>query len=158
MMDTPNTTLAQRIRKARIEAELTQMALADKIGCSQTAVHKLEKGHSRSSRRTIKIALACQVDPIWLETGRGDMRKASGITALTNEYNEPVKPATMSAEELFAEIKFAKKRLADLEQELIDRTGGPAVTRQAAANPLDGLFRPMPDTPDKTEKPQLTVV
>lgn len=43
------------------------------VGISQTAIHKLEGGGSRSSRKTISIALTCGVDPIWLDTGRGDM-------------------------------------------------------------------------------------
>ncbi|MBF0446999.1 MAG: LexA family transcriptional regulator [Magnetococcales bacterium] len=66
-------TLSDRIQLARKNAGLTQKGLADKVGISQTAVHKLECGRSRSSRRTVTIALTCGVDPIWLETGRGDM-------------------------------------------------------------------------------------
>lgn len=66
-------TLSDRIQLARKNAGLTQKGLADKVGISQTAVHKLECGRSRSSRRTVAIALTCGVDPIWLDTGRGDM-------------------------------------------------------------------------------------
>ncbi|MBF0453713.1 MAG: LexA family transcriptional regulator [Magnetococcales bacterium] len=66
-------TLSDRIQLARKNAGLTQKGLADKVGISQTAVHKLECGRSRSSRRTVTIALTCGVDPIWLDTGRGDM-------------------------------------------------------------------------------------
>jgi SOS-response transcriptional repressor LexA len=66
-------TLSDRIQLARKNAGLTQKGLADKVGISQTAVHKLECGRSRSSRRTVVIALTCGVDPIWLDTGRGDM-------------------------------------------------------------------------------------
>lgn len=68
-----NDTLAERIRLARKHARLTQKELADKTGISQTAVHKLEIGRSRSSRRTVSIALTCGVDPIWLDSGRGQM-------------------------------------------------------------------------------------
>ncbi|MEO5362917.1 MAG: XRE family transcriptional regulator [Magnetococcus sp. DMHC-8] len=65
-------TLAERIHVARKQAGLTQKELADQVGVSQTAIHKLEGGSSRSSRRTVAIALACGVDPIWLDTGRGN--------------------------------------------------------------------------------------
>ncbi|MBF0436974.1 MAG: LexA family transcriptional regulator [Magnetococcales bacterium] len=68
-----NDTLAERIRLARKHADLTQKELADKVGISQTAVHKLEIGRSRLSRKTVTIALTCGVDPIWLDTGRGEM-------------------------------------------------------------------------------------
>ncbi|HAT51012.1 MAG TPA: hypothetical protein DCS88_11865, partial [Alphaproteobacteria bacterium] len=67
------STLSERIQKARKHAGLTQKDLADKVGISQTAVHKLECGRSRSSRRTVAIALTCGVDPIWLDNGRGEM-------------------------------------------------------------------------------------
>ena len=66
-------TLSERIQMARKQAKLTQKELADRVGISQTAVHKLECGRSRSSRRTVSIALTCGVDPIWLDTGRGEM-------------------------------------------------------------------------------------
>ncbi|MBF0419633.1 MAG: helix-turn-helix transcriptional regulator [Magnetococcales bacterium] len=68
-----NNTLAERIRQARKHAGLTQKELAEKTGISQTAVHKLECGRSASSRRAVSIALTCCVDPIWLDTGRGEM-------------------------------------------------------------------------------------
>jgi SOS-response transcriptional repressor LexA len=66
-------TLSERIRTARKQADLTQKELADRVGISQTAIHKLEAGRSISSRRTVAIALTCGVDPIWLDTGRGEM-------------------------------------------------------------------------------------
>jgi len=66
-------SLNERIQTARKQAKLTQKELADRVGISQTAVHKLECGRSRSSRRTVAIALTCGVDPIWLDTGRGEM-------------------------------------------------------------------------------------
>ncbi|MBF0295628.1 MAG: helix-turn-helix domain-containing protein [Magnetococcales bacterium] len=70
---TSTLTLSDRIQTARKFANLTQKQLADRVGISQTAVHKLECGRSRSSRRTVSIALTCGVDPIWLDTGRGEM-------------------------------------------------------------------------------------
>lgn len=68
-----NDTFGERIKQARKHADLTQKELADKTGISQTAVHKLECGRSASSRRAVTIALTCGVDPIWLDTGRGEM-------------------------------------------------------------------------------------
>ena len=65
--------LSERIRIARKQAGLTQKELAVRVEISQTAVHKLEAGRSISSRRTVAIALTCGVDPIWLDTGRGEM-------------------------------------------------------------------------------------
>lgn len=71
-------TLSERIQIARKQARLTQKELADRVGISQTAIHKLECGRSKSSRRTVAMALTCGVDPIWLDTGRGDMPLMGG--------------------------------------------------------------------------------
>ncbi|NGZ06508.1 MAG: helix-turn-helix transcriptional regulator [Magnetococcales bacterium] len=64
---------ANRFRTARQYASLTQSALAERVGITQTAIHKLESGCFRSSRRTVEIALACHVNPVWLQTGEGEM-------------------------------------------------------------------------------------
>ncbi len=77
--------LSDRIQKARKNAGLTQKELADRVGISQTAVHKLECGRSRSSRRTVAIALTCGVDPIWLDTGRGEMVLAGATPGMSGE-------------------------------------------------------------------------
>ena len=70
--------LAERLRMARKQAGLTQKTLAEKIGASQTAVHKLESGACKSSRKLVSLALACEVDPIWLATGKGEMLHPAG--------------------------------------------------------------------------------
>ena len=75
-------TLSERIQMARKQAKLTQKELADRVGISQTAVHKLECGRSRSSRRTVSIALTCGVDPIWLDTGLGEMSLVGAIPGM----------------------------------------------------------------------------
>ncbi|MBF0369289.1 MAG: helix-turn-helix domain-containing protein [Magnetococcales bacterium] len=73
--------LGDRIQIARKAAGLTQKELADRVGISQTAVHKLECGRSKSSRKTVTIALTCGVDPVWLETGHGEMSLSpAGVT------------------------------------------------------------------------------
>ena len=74
--------LSERIQMARKQAKLTQKELADRIGISQTAVHKLEAGRSQRSRKTVSIALTCGVDPIWLDTGRGEMSLVGAIPGM----------------------------------------------------------------------------
>lgn len=70
-------TLSDRILLARKRAGLTQKQLAEQVGISLTAMHKLETGRVLSSRRTVSIALVCGVDPIWLERGTGNMLLSS---------------------------------------------------------------------------------
>lgn len=78
-------TFDVRIVTARKQAKLTQKELADRVGISQTAVHKLECGRSKSSRCSVSIALTCGVDPIWLETGRGEMSLVGARPGMTAE-------------------------------------------------------------------------
>ncbi|MBF0176038.1 MAG: LexA family transcriptional regulator [Magnetococcales bacterium] len=93
--------LSSRIRTAREHAGFTQKELADRVGISQTAVHKLECGRSRSSRRTVAIAMTCGVDPVWLETGQGDMVTGGGASlamSMSPYHNEPVGALAEQAE------------------------------------------------------------
>ncbi|MBF0460122.1 MAG: helix-turn-helix domain-containing protein [Magnetococcales bacterium] len=87
------TPLGDRVRFARKQAGLTQKGLADKVGISQTAIYKLERGGSKSSRRTVAIALECGVDPIWLHNGKGEMFVVGTTTETTGEskpYRAPI--------------------------------------------------------------------
>lgn len=68
-----SNSIGQRVRDARKYSRFTQEELANRVGISQTAIHKLECGRSKSSRQTVAIALACGVNPVWLGTGQGDM-------------------------------------------------------------------------------------
>jgi phage repressor protein C with HTH and peptisase S24 domain len=65
--------LGDRVKQAREHAKLTQKDLAHNVCVSQTTIYKLESGASSSSRRTVAIAMSCNVNPIWLETGQGKM-------------------------------------------------------------------------------------
>ncbi|MBF0214182.1 MAG: helix-turn-helix transcriptional regulator [Magnetococcales bacterium] len=71
--DPEKSNFAYRFRTARLHANLTQQSLAEKVGITQAAIHKLESGQFRSSRKTVAIAMVCQVNPVWLETGVGEM-------------------------------------------------------------------------------------
>ena len=79
-------TFSERLKIARKQAKLTQKELSERVGISQTAVHKLENGRSQSSRCTVAIAMTCGVDPIWLDTGRGEM-SLHGSTPNTNQVD-----------------------------------------------------------------------
>nr|CRH05943.1 putative DNA binding helix-turn helix protein [Candidatus Magnetococcus massalia] len=67
------TTLAERVILARKRAGSTQKQLSEHVGTSQTAINLLEKGKTKRSRSTGRIAIACGVAPGWLEAGVGEM-------------------------------------------------------------------------------------
>lgn len=68
-----------RIKAARKFAGLKQGELADRVGIKQASISDMETGKTSSSSYTASIAAACGVDPLWLETGQGDMRTQESV-------------------------------------------------------------------------------
>ncbi|MCK9466198.1 MAG: helix-turn-helix domain-containing protein [Thiopseudomonas sp.] len=64
-----------RIKRARKHAKLTQGQLAKFVGVKQASISDLETGKSQSSSFSASIAEACGIEPVWLETGSGEMIK-----------------------------------------------------------------------------------
>ena len=66
---TPEWTLTDRLQKARHVAGLDQVELAARLGVHERTVKRYEAG--QGSKRTVLLAwaLACGVDPVWLEKG-----------------------------------------------------------------------------------------
>lgn len=63
--------LNSRIKKARKNAGLTQPVLAEKIGVSLRTIKNYEKDSTNVTVDSVhRIALVCEVDEIWLLTGR----------------------------------------------------------------------------------------
>lgn len=65
----------QRLRVARKHAKLTQDGLAEAIDnvCTQENISKLERGNATGSEFTVQFAVACNINPVWLATGAGEM-------------------------------------------------------------------------------------
>lgn len=64
--------LAERLILARERMSLTQEELAQRVGISQVAINKLEKGKARQTRYLIQIAQALKTTPEWLLFGNGE--------------------------------------------------------------------------------------
>lgn len=62
-------TLADRLKMTRSIAKLSQTALADRSGVSQTTIASIESGRAGGSKHMIAIAEALGVPPEWLATG-----------------------------------------------------------------------------------------
>lgn len=82
-------TLAERIRAARDNAGLSQVALASAIGITQQSVQYLENPakNAQGSKHLAKIARTCGVTIEWLETGRGRMVALPQAEQPSAEYN-----------------------------------------------------------------------
>lgn len=65
------STLAERLRTARTEAQLRQEQLANLAGVSQGTIANLEAGTRKNPRELLGIARALGVSAEWLKTGKG---------------------------------------------------------------------------------------
>lgn len=90
-------TLGERVKTAREHAELDQPALVAKIqrlfpGClmSQQTISKIERGGPGStSAYVVKIAVACGVSPLWLDSEKGPMVVPDGQTVVISDAGGP---------------------------------------------------------------------
>lgn len=63
--------MGDRIKAERDKHSWSQATLAQRAGVSQTTITDLERGISAATTKLIPIARALNVNPNWLETGRG---------------------------------------------------------------------------------------
>jgi SOS-response transcriptional repressor LexA len=84
------STLAERIKSARIHAKLTQKALALKAGVEQPVISQLETGKNLQSAHLPKIAHACGVSAIWLSENIGQMINTAAAESNVGESRQPV--------------------------------------------------------------------
>ena len=68
------TTFAQRLLQARNMRGYTQYKLAKLCGLSQSTIANYESGVRLQPRNLRALAKALQVNPLWLEQGRGAMQ------------------------------------------------------------------------------------
>ncbi len=68
------TTFADRLNLAMKEAGLSQGALAKASGLAQPTIWRLANGKGNGSSKVIDIAMALNVSPEWLASGKGQMR------------------------------------------------------------------------------------
>jgi transcriptional regulator with XRE-family HTH domain len=85
----PRMDLAQRLKTARKEAGLSQARLAELSKVSQQMISKLESGRSTETAGIVRLALACDVRPEWLESGAGPMRGVDPGHALAPSPPDP---------------------------------------------------------------------
>lgn len=80
----PEWTLADRLIKARQSAHMTQHEFANATGLGVATIKRFEAGTHQPKRATLLgWAVACGVDPEWLEHG-------TDTGTVTTEYRHPL--------------------------------------------------------------------
>ena len=67
------STLGQRLAWARNRKNLTQKALAEKVGVDQTTISLMERDMTTSPRKILYISDYLDVSPAWLQFGIADI-------------------------------------------------------------------------------------
>lgn len=114
---TPLLHLSNRIRQARVRAELTKTELARRVGVCLSAVVQWEhpEGTAPSARNLARVAEVTEFAFEWLATGRGPLRVA------TDDGPPAIEPA-MIASTLFEErlLEVARRLPADSHEPLLE--------------------------------------
>lgn len=95
-------SIGERVKLARESAGLTQSELCRRIAMKQPSLSELERGMSKTTSHVLEIAKACGVNPYWLQTGAGDMRRTGLI--------QSVMPIDENIEELPSEVSIPMYR------------------------------------------------
>ena len=102
-------TFGERLRRARLDAKLTQDELGDLAGCGQGVISKIERGDQDASTYTVKLASILKVSPYWLDDGSGDMRSGRTI----DELPKPIQHMIQVTENMEAQEQYLAARLVD---------------------------------------------
>lgn len=80
-METVQTTYGERLKRARLNAGLSQAELARRLGLKAQAVQYLEEpaNAAQGSKSTPGFARELGVDAVWLANGSGEMRPPGGV-------------------------------------------------------------------------------
>jgi len=106
-------TINDRIKKIRINNNLTMDKFGDKIGITKSSVSLIESGKNNPSEQT--IMLICKefgVDHHWLKTGEGSMFSSNGDDEVIAKFD-----AIMTGEK--DTHKIILKTLLDMDEETL---------------------------------------
>ena len=76
--------IAERIKKRRLQLDLTQTEVAEAALTSQAALQKIESGITKNPRNLEKLAEALKTTPEFLRFGVGDMDNATVVASAGN--------------------------------------------------------------------------
>ena len=82
MLNVDMDTLAKRLRHAREDRDLTQTGLAKLAGVSQGTIGNIEAGIRGGLQSLAPIAMALQINYLWLRDGNGEMNSSTPTDGL----------------------------------------------------------------------------
>lgn len=110
--------LKERLKKARFERGISQRELATRIGRAQSAIAALESGRNKESTNIATIAQVLGVDPVWLETGNGQMKNAYKLDEIIYENQARNGYIQFKQIDLFADSETDKFKDSNIHNEV----------------------------------------
>lgn len=102
--------ISARLKEVRSVLNLSQEAMALKIGLSKSAVKRLETGGNVPSGESLLKYAAVGINPGWLLYGLGPMRMDGPSEAVPPDEDAPTPPPAITAPELLALVTDAIQR------------------------------------------------
>ena len=102
-------TLAERVRKKRLEKGWTQGQLAALVGTSQSVIQKIENGRSLRPRKLDEIATVLNVSLCWLTSGEGSEMdsETTEIARVWAQLPEPYRSKIWAKIQYYSEVAKA---------------------------------------------------
>ncbi|PKF60640.1 XRE family transcriptional regulator [Psychromonas sp. psych-6C06] len=79
--------ISKRIKDRRKDIGLSQEELAERVGVSQNAIHKLEDGTTKKPRKIFELAKVLKCDPEWLLNGIAPKHSESNLITPINKLS-----------------------------------------------------------------------
>ncbi|HEU4543320.1 MAG TPA: helix-turn-helix domain-containing protein [Jiangellaceae bacterium] len=115
----PQWTVADKIRKAREHAGLSQQQLADRLSVTRTSVVNWERGHTRPLRVLLGLLAAeTGVDPDWLASDDAKVINLSRLPRVDSNHqpagwltDSSTPPSTLELQEIAKPIDELRRRI-----------------------------------------------
>jgi transcriptional regulator with XRE-family HTH domain len=103
--------LKDRLKEAMLRKNVSQADLAEAVGISAVAVGKILSGETSKSRYIIAIAAALDINPMWLQSGEGEIAEATQVSPGNTAYTPSYAPS-LDQDAVKWVLEFIDKHLA----------------------------------------------
>ncbi len=78
--------MKDRLKEAMLRKNISQADLAEAVGVSAVAIGKILSGETSKSRYIIAISAALDINPMWLQSGEGEITEPKQASPYTPYY------------------------------------------------------------------------
>ena len=108
--------MKDRLKEAMLRKNISQADLAEAVGISAVAIGKILSGETSKSRYIIGIAAALDINPMWLQSGEGEIADIVQGSPKISPQTQPYTPSyTLSLDQDAVKwvLEFIDKHLVE---------------------------------------------